>query len=92
MFLSKRDFEITVIEAIDTWLKEPGNLNRWVTAKTLHDESKLLVLGNKFSPRWPDSVKTMGRRMMYIADELADCFGMTKRISRGYTEYRFSRQ
>lgn len=89
MFLSKRDFENTVIEAIDAWLNVPGNLNRWVTAKTLHDESKQLVLGNRFSPRWPDSVKTMGRRMMYLTEELIDRFGMNKRISKGYTEYRF---
>ena len=90
MFYTSRDFENVVIEAIGAWLENPNNINRWVTAQILHDESRPLSQHKPYL--WPESIMTFGRRMMYRTLDLEGLYGMKKRISHGCNQYMFTKK
>ena len=81
-----------IIEAIETWLGNPQNAGRWVTARELYIESQNLLFGsNKPDSDWPRSVKSFGWRLKNIADYLKQRFKMKTMDYRGgaMTKYCF---
>lgn len=80
-----------IIEAIEAWLINPINLNRWVTARELYTESQELLFGaSRPDSDWPRSVRSFGWRLKNIADYLKTRFGMKTVDVRGGAMVKYS--
>lgn len=79
-----------IIEAVETWLGNPMNVGRWVTARELYTESQELLFGtNRPDSDWPRSVKSFGWRLKNINDYLKQQFGMKIAETKKMLKYYF---
>ena len=75
-------------EAINFWLEQPGNVNRWITAKVLFDEIDALYI--KKPHHFPYSILSLGGQLNYNKMLFGALYGMKSRVLSGTTRYVFT--
>ena len=76
-----------LIEAINLWIEQHGNVDRWVSAKVLFNEIDALYIKKPW--HFPYSVLSLGGQLNYNLTLFSDLYGMEKRILGGERLYRF---
>jgi len=77
-----------LVEAINLWLEQSGNVNRWITAKVLFDEINMLYIEKPY--HFPYSILSLGGQLNYNRLLFEELYGMKLRISGGITRYIFT--
>lgn len=80
-----------IVDGLETWLENPLNRGRAVTARELHAELTVVLFQDTRPPRdWPSSVKSFGKRLATMRRELQAFFAVEWSNTRGRICYRFN--
>lgn len=83
--------ESVVVEAIEEWLKDPGNHGREVETRTLYSECEVALFGsNKPDMSWPKSVKSFGWQLRTVRRAMQRRFKVSWRERSSRTLYQIA--